>query len=147
MASSKLKCLQATKIKGVSGNVPFSNIHGTYILWLQSKRAQKVRKWYAMSKQTWHLHAMLTKQKSMESQKVMCHVQTDMALTPCDYKAREPGKSGSDVPCSNKHGTYPRWLQSKRAWKVRKWCAMFKQTWHLHAVITKIGRASCRERV
>ena len=94
-------------------------------------------RWCAMFKQTWHLHTVITKQESMESQKMLCHVQTDMALTHCDYKAREHGKSESDLPCSNRHGTYLLWLQSKRAWKVRKWCAMFNQTWHLHPVITK----------
>ena len=114
-----------------------SNKHGTYILWLQSKRAWKVRRWSSMFKQTWHLPTVITKQESMESQKVIFHVQTDMALTRCNYKAREHGKSESDVSCSNRHGSYPLWLQSKRAWKVRKWCAMFKQTWHLLAVITK----------
>ena len=91
----------------------------------------------AMFKQTWHLLAVITKQESMKSQKVMFHVQTDMALTCCDYTAREHEKSESDVPCSNRHGTYSLWLQSKRAWKVRKWSSMFKQTWHLLAVMTK----------
>ena len=67
-----------------------------------------------MFKQTWHLLAVITKQGSIESQKVMYHVQTDMALTRCDYKAREHGKSESDLPCSK-----------------------FKQTWHLLAVMTK----------
>ena len=47
-----------------------------------------------------------TRQESMENQKVMCHVQTDMALTRCDYKAGDHEKSESDVPHSNRHGTY-----------------------------------------
>ena len=165
-------------------DVPCPNRHGTYILWLQSRRAWKVkkwcaifkqiwllhavitkqenmesqrvmchiqtamavtycdykarvRKWCAMFKQTWHLHTVITRQESMENQKVMCHVQTDMALTRCDYKAGDHEKSESDVPHSNRHGTYILWLQSKKAWKVRKWCAMFKQKWHLLPVITK----------
>ena len=116
-------------------DVPCSNRHGTYLLWLKGKRAWKVRKWCSMFKQPWHLLAVITKQESMESQKVMCHIQTDMALTYCDYKVRQHGKSESNVPCSNRHDTYPLWLQSKTGWKVRKWCPRFKQTWHLHTMI------------
>jgi hypothetical protein len=156
-------CDYKTKEHGMSErDVPCSNRHVTYILWLQNKRVSNVRKWYAMFKQTCHLPtvitnkrawnvrkwcamfkqiypwpAVLTKQKSMECQKVMCHVQTDMSLTSCDYKTKEHGMSETDVPFWNRHMTYPLWLQNNEAWKVRKWCAMFKQTCHLLPVITK----------
>jgi hypothetical protein len=41
-----------------------------------------------MFKQTYPLLPVITKQKSMECQKVMCHVQTEMSLTRCDYKTK-----------------------------------------------------------
>jgi hypothetical protein len=140
------RCDYKTKVHGMSeSNVPCSNRHVTYILWLQNKRAWNVRKSCAMFKQTCHLPAVITKQKSMECQKVMCHVQTDMSLTCCDYKKKEHGMSESDVPCSNRHVTYILWLQNKRAWNVRKSCAMFKQTCHLRSVITKKKSMECQK--
>ena len=81
-------------------DVPCSNRHGTYPL----AREHGMSESDVPFKQTWHLHTVITKQESMESQKVMC--QPDMALTCCDYKAQEHGKSESDMPCSNIHGTY-----------------------------------------
>jgi hypothetical protein len=34
---------------------------------------------------------VILKDKSMEYEKVMCHVQTDMQLTRCDCKGKEHG--------------------------------------------------------
>jgi hypothetical protein len=53
-----------------------------------------------------HLQAVITKQKSMEYEKVKCHVQTDVSLTSCDYKIKECGIWESEVPCLNRHVTY-----------------------------------------
>jgi hypothetical protein len=44
-----------------------------------------------MFKETCHLLAEITKQKSREYEKVMCHVQRDISLTGCDYKRKEHG--------------------------------------------------------
>jgi hypothetical protein len=143
-------------------NVPCSNRHVTYILQLHNTGIWNVRRWCAMFKLPCHSPAVVTKHKSIECQNVMCHVQTDMSLTSCDYKTKEHGMSASDVPCSNRHVPYPLWLQSKehgmsesdvpcsnrhvtcllwfqnkRAWNVTKWHAMFKQMCHLPPVITK----------
>jgi hypothetical protein len=87
-------------------DVPCSNRHITYILWLQNKGAWNVRKWCATFKHTCHLHTVITTQKGMECQKVMCHIQTDMSLTPCDYKTKEHGMSETDGWYSNRHVTY-----------------------------------------
>jgi hypothetical protein len=101
---------------------------------------------------------------------MMCHVQTDMSLTRCDYKTKEHGMSDSDVSCSNRDVTYPLWLTNKRAWNVRQWfatftrhvtyplwfennrawnfstwCAMLKENCHLPPVITKQKSMECQK--
>jgi hypothetical protein len=44
-----------------------------------------------MFKQTYHLPTVITKQRSMEYEKIIGQVQTDMLITSCNYKTKEHG--------------------------------------------------------
>jgi hypothetical protein len=112
---------------------------------ISKQSSMECQKWCAIFKQIFHLPPMITKQKSMECQQLICHVQTDMSLTYCDYKTKEHGMSKDYVPCSNRHVTYSLWLQNRRAWNIRNWCAMSKQTYHLPPLVTKQDSMECQK--
>jgi hypothetical protein len=121
----------------------------TKLIGLLATKSMNMRKWYAMFKQICYLQTVITKQnsmeheggichdqtdmsptfcnyntKSMEFEKVMHHVQTDISLTICDYKTKS--MKHEKVMCHlNRHVTYHLWLQNKRALNMRKWCTMF----------------------